>query len=78
MAAQDLLVLFPTKGLSPRSPIKPLLPGLPDRPIELPQTAVVCWAAIVLVVATKFRIKDGLLLVHGVVAVSCKRSHGPM
>ena len=67
MAAQDLRVRFPTEGLSPRPPLKPLLPSPPDAPVELPQTAVVRWAAIVLVVATKFRIEDGLLPVHGVV-----------
>ena len=67
MAAQDLRVSFPTEGLAPRSPFKPLLPGPPNDPIELPQTAVVRWAAVVLVVTPKFRIEDGLLLVHGVV-----------
>ena len=65
MTAQDLRVPFPTEGLSPRPPFEPLLPGLPDAPVELLQTAVVRWSAVVLVVAPKFRIKDGLF--HGVV-----------
>ena len=50
-----------------RPSFKPLLPGPADAPVELPQTAVVRWAAVVLVVTSKFRIEDGLLLVHGVV-----------
>src|SRR5215831_1967105 len=66
MAAQDLRVRFPTEGLSPRPPLKPLLPSPPDAPVELPQTAVVRWAAVVLVVAAELRVEDGLLLVHGV------------
>jgi hypothetical protein len=67
MTAQDLRVPFQTEGPSPRPPFQPLLPGLADARVELPQTAVVRWAAVVLVVAAKFRIEDSLLLVHGVV-----------
>ena len=70
MAAQDPPVPFPAEGLSPRPPFQPLLPGPLDGPIELPQTAVVRWATIVLVVAAKFGVEDGLLLVHVVVSVS--------
>ena len=37
--------------------------------MELPQTAIVRGAAIVLVVTAEFRVEGGLLLVHGVMSV---------
>src|SRR5262245_30653325 len=69
MAVQELRVFLPSQRPSPRPPAEPFLPGLPDAPKELPQTAVVRGTAIVLVVAAEFRVEGGLLPVHGVMAM---------
>ena len=70
VAPKELCVGFPCEGPSPRPSIQPLLPDTPDAAVELPQAAVVRRSAVVLVVAAKFRIEDGLLLAQVVVPMS--------
>ena len=69
MAVQDLRVLLPCEGPSPRPAAEPFLPGPLNLPIELPQAAEVRGPPIVLVVAAKFRVEGGLLPAHVVVAM---------
>ena len=70
MASKELCVGFPCEGPSPRPSFQPLFPDTPDAAVELPQAAVVRGSTVVLVVAAKFRVEGGLLLVHVVVPVS--------
>jgi len=69
VAVQDLRVLFPREGPSPRPPAKPFLPGPLDHPVELPQAVEIRGPSIVLVVTAEFRVEGGLLPVHVVVAM---------
>jgi hypothetical protein len=81
MALKELLIALPRECLSPRPPVKPLLPAPPDATIELPKTAVVRRPSIVLVVAPEFRVEDRLLLpdvIVSMVAAPCGSSlEGP-
>src|SRR6266511_2194718 len=66
-ALQKKLIALPREGFAARAPVKPLVPQTPDTHIELPQTAVVRRAAVVLVVAPKLRVEHVLLCAHGLV-----------
>jgi hypothetical protein len=69
MALKDLFVLCPSQAPTPRPSSQPLFPRTLDAPLELPETTVIRWTSIVPVVAAKFRVESGLLLVHGVVSM---------
>jgi hypothetical protein len=67
MAKEQLLEATPVEGLPARAPVQPRVPELPDRSLKLPQTAVVRWAAVVLVVAPELRVERRGLILNRVV-----------
>ena len=65
MTIEQLLERGPVQPLPARAPVQPLVPELPDRPMEPPQSVVVRWTPVVLVVAPAFgvercRLSDGI------------------
>src|SRR6266496_5060938 len=69
VATQQLLILIPCQGRASRPAPKPLLPNTSDRVIELPKTRVVRCAAVILVVASQFRVERGVLFFDWFVAM---------
>src|SRR5437867_12311825 len=62
MTLEKLCKLIPVQSLATSPPIEPFLPDPPDGPKELPQSPVVRWAPVVLVVAPEFPVERFLLL----------------
>ena len=66
---KDCLVPLPRQPLSARSATQPGPPDATDSPVELPETAIVRRASVVLVMAAELGVQGLLLCVHRVMPV---------
>ena len=64
MPLQKLRVRSPVQGVATASPVKPFLPDPTDPFIEFPDTAGICRASVVLIVASEFPVESFLLLLN--------------
>src|SRR6516225_3537879 len=69
MLPQDFSIAFPRQPSPACTAAEPFSPDPANSPIELPETAIVRRASVILVVASELGIQGLLLLIHRVVAV---------